>query len=80
MGVHHFRHYFHRDLVMLEWVDVPGMGVQLNGLFRQSWDLLNEIPEIEDPDELSDVWDEIIAIEKRIQNLRMTQSMAQRNG
>lgn len=54
-----------------EWVDIPNLGTRLNGLFRQSWHLLNEIEIETDDEELADMIDELIALEKRIANQRI---------
>lgn len=54
-----------------EWDDIPGLGARLNGLFRQSWRLINEIAEEDDPGELADMFDELVALEKRIANQRI---------
>lgn len=53
-----------------EWVDIPGLGARLNGLFRQSWRLINEIFDEDDPEELADMFDELSALEKRIAKQR----------
>lgn len=54
-----------------EWVDIPGLGARLNGIFHQSWRLINEIVDEDDPEELADMFDELVSLEKRIANQRM---------
>lgn len=54
-----------------EWIDIPGLSARVNGLFRQSWHLINELPDEDDPDELADMIDELISLEKRIANQRI---------
>ncbi|MDE8648155.1 hypothetical protein PXH69_24615 [Rhodococcus qingshengii] len=55
------------------WEDIDGIGEELNGLFRQSWCLLNEVGEElatgdPDRDELQDMFDELVALERKIQD------------
>ncbi|MBM4707851.1 hypothetical protein GS982_01755 [Rhodococcus hoagii] len=66
-------------MILPEWVDIPNLGVRLNGLFKQSWMLLNEIADETDLDELADMWDEAIALEKNISNQLFTDMQARKN-
>lgn len=66
-------------MILPEWVDVPNLGVRLNGMFRQSWMLLNEIAIETDPEELADMWDEAIALERRISSQLFTDMQARKN-